>query len=240
MHTRACPIQPTVCFKGRKSTKGAMALIEQWRSTRPWFVDGLAAIAGGALGLAGLLPLIVPAAQGTLAAPRDHSWEHPLRKRILNTLERSPGIHFRELQRQLDAANGTLRHHLDVLVNERSVTIMPVNGRTCYYAGAPSQVEILVGTGVTDQSRAAEMLPVGLSTVQLKVVARLSKSPEPVSQAQLARDLGRSRASVHSAIGVLRQRGILCPAGLALAPHMSGLQTSEVDYPWLDVRVEYA
>ncbi len=240
MHTRACPIQPTVCFKGRKSTKGAMALIEQWRSTRPWFVDGLAAIAGGALGLAGLLPLIVPAAQGTLAAPRDHSWEHPLRKRILNTLERSPGIHFRELQRQLDAANGTLRHHLDVLVNERSVTIMPVNGRTCYYAGAPSQVEILAGTGVTDQSRAAEMLPVGLSTVQLKVVARLSKSPEPVSQAQLARDLGRSRASVHSAIGVLRQRGILCPAGLALAPHMSGLQTSEVDYPWLDVRVEYA
>jgi len=239
-HTRACPIQPTVCFKGRKSTKGAMALIEQWRSTRPWFVDGLAAIAGGALGLAGLLPLIVPAAQGTLAAPRDHSWEHPLRKRILNTLERSPGIHFRELQRQLDAANGTLRHHLDVLVNERSVTIMPVNGRTCYYAGAPSQVEILAGTGVTDQSRAAEMLPVGLSTVQLKVVARLSKSPEPVSQAQLARDLGRSRASVHSAIGVLRQRGILCPAGLALAPHMSGLQTSEVDYPWLDVRVEYA
>ena len=240
MHTRACPIQPTVCFKGRKSTKGAMALIEQWRNTRPWFVDGLAAIAGGALGLAGLLPLIVPAAQGTLAAPRDHSWEHPLRKRILNTLERSPGIHFRELQRQLDAANGTLRHHLDVLVNERSVTIMPVNGRTCYYAGAPSQVEILAGTGVTDQSRAAEMLPVGLSTVQLKVVARLSKSPEPVSQAQLARDLGRSRASVHSAIGVLRQRGILCPAGLALAPHMSGLQTSEVDYPWLDVRVEYA
>ncbi len=240
MHTRASSIQPTVCFKGRKSTKGAMALIEQWRSTRPWFVDGLAAIAGGALGLAGLLPLIVPAAQGTLAAPRDHSWEHPLRKRILNTLERSPGIHFRELQRQLDAANGTLRHHLDVLVNERSVTIMPVNGRTCYYAGAPSQVEILAGTGVTDQSRAAEMLPVGLSTVQLKVVARLSKSPEPVSQAQLARDLGRSRASVHSAIGVLRQRGILCPAGLALAPHMSGLQTSEVDYPWLDVRVEYA
>jgi len=117
---------------------------------------------------------------------------------------------------------------------------MPVNGRTCYYAGAPSQVEILAGTGVTDQSRAAEMLPVGLSTVQRKVIARLSKTPEPVSQAQLARDLDRSRASVHSAIGVLRQRGILCPAGLALAPHMSGLQTSEVDYPWLDVRVEYA
>ena len=136
-----------------------MALIEQWRSTRPWFVDGLAALAGGALGL---------------------------RKRILNTLERSPGIHFRELQRQLDTANGTLRHHLDVLVRERSITIMPVNGRTCYYAGAPAQVEILAGTGVTDPSQAAAMLPVGLSTVQRNIVSRLSENPEPPSQAQLA------------------------------------------------------
>ncbi|HIM13967.1 MAG TPA: winged helix-turn-helix transcriptional regulator [Candidatus Poseidoniales archaeon] len=217
-----------------------MALIEQWRSTRPWFVDGLAALAGGALGLGGFLPFIAPAAQGTLVAPRSHSWEHPLRKRILNTLERSPGIHFRELQRQLDTANGTLRHHLDVLVRERSITIMPVNGRTCYYAGAPTQVEILAGNGVTDQSQAAAMLPVGLSTVQRNIVSRLSENPEPPSQAQLARDLGRSRASVHSAIGVLRQRGILCAGGLTLAPHLSRLQTSQVDYPWLDIRVEYA
>ena len=154
-----------------------MALIEQWRSTRPWFVDGLAALAGGALGLGALFPFIAPASQGTLAAPRDHAWEHPLRKRILNTLERSPGIHYRELQRQLDAANGTLRHHLDVLINERTVTIMPVNGRTCYYAGAPAQVEILAGSGVTDQSQAAAMLPVGLSTVQRNIVTRLSKTP---------------------------------------------------------------
>ncbi|MAK95742.1 MAG: winged helix-turn-helix transcriptional regulator [Candidatus Thermoplasmatota archaeon] len=217
-----------------------MALLEQWRSKRSWFFDGLVAIAGGVIGLGGLFPALVPVSEGTLAAPRDHSWEHPLRRSILSTLERSPGIHYRELQRQLDAANGTLRHHLDVLISERSVTTMSVNGRTCYYAGAPSQVEILAGTGVTDQARAAEMLPVGLSTVQRKVVARLSRTPQPASQAELARDLGRSRASVHSAIGVLRQRGILNPSGLSLAPHLSGLQTSEVDYPWLDIRVEYA
>ena len=217
-----------------------MALLQQWRSKRSWFLDGLAAITGGVIGLGGILPILVPVSEGTLAAPRDHSWEHPLRRSILSTLERSPGIHYSELQRQLDAANGTLRHHLDVLISERSVTTMSVNGRTCYYAGAPSQVEILAGTGVTDQARAAEMLPVGLSTVQRKVVARLSRAPEPASQAELARDLGRSRASVHSAIGVLRQRGILSPSGLCLAPHLSGLQTSQVDYPWLDIRVEYA
>ena len=217
-----------------------MALLEQWRSKRSWFFDGLAAVGGGVIGLGGLIPMLVPVSEGTLAAPHDHSWEHPLRRNILSTLERSPGIHYRELQRQLDAANGTLRHHLDVLINERSVTTMSVNGRTCYYAGAPSQVEILAGTGVTDQARAAEMLPVGLSTVQRIVVARLSRMPKPASQAELARDLGRSRASVHSAIGVLRQRGIVGASGLSLAPHLSGLQTSQVDYPWLDIRAEYA
>ena len=35
-------------------------------------------------------------------------------------------------------------------------------GRTCYYAGAPAQVEILAGSGVTDQYKPS-MLPVGLS-----------------------------------------------------------------------------
>ena len=115
-----------------------------------------------------------------------------------------------------------------------------VTNLASWNAAAPAQVEILAGSGVTDQSRAAEMLPVGLSTVQRNIVTRLSKTPEPPSQAQLARDLGRSRASVHSAIGVLRQRGILCAGRLALAPHLSGLRTSQVDYPWLDVRVEYA
>ena len=58
------------------------------------------------------------------------------------------------------------------------------------------------------------------------------------SQAQLARDLGRSRASVHSAISVLRERGILSQSGLELAPHLNGLTRSNVDYPWLDIRIE--
>ena len=217
-----------------------MALIQQWREAHPWLSESLTAIVAGSTGIASILPLAAPFARGTLAAPSDHSWEHPLRGRILRTLERSPGIHFRELQRQLEAANGTLRHPLRVLVNERSVTVVPVNGRTCYYAGAPAQVEILEGTGVTDQSTAAAMLPVGLSGVQRKIVNRLSSSPTPPSQAQLARDLGQSRTSVHSAVSVLRRRGIVSCGRLALAPHLSGLGMSKVNYPWLEIRQEYA
>ena len=183
--------------------------------------------------------MIPPAAQGTLSAPREN-WEHPVRARIMSTLNRSPGIHFRELQRRLDAANGTLRHHLDVLVAEKSVTTMSVNGRTCYYAGAPAQVEIIIGTGVTDDARAASMLPVGLSELQQAVVARLTRSDAPRSQAALARDLGRSRSAVHSAVGVLRTRGIVTDGDLCLADHLHGLRTSRLEYNWLDLRAEMA
>ena len=215
-----------------------MALVDQWRVSRPWYLDSIGAIAGAALGIGGSVQLLFPAAQGTMIAHRETGWEHPLRLRIVDILEKSPGIHFRELQRRLDAANGTLRHHLDILTKEGVVTIVPVNGRTCYYFGAPAQVEILEGTGVTDDVRAASMMPVGLSEVQKVVVARLTEQDSPESQAQLARDLGRSRASVHSAISVLRERGILNQSGLELAPHLNGLKRSSVDYPWLDIRVD--
>lgn len=218
-----------------------MALIQQWRTTHPWIADAVTAIVGGSLGVSSLFPFLAPPfAQGTLSAPHENALEHPLRARILHTLQRSPGIHYRELQRQLGAANGTLRHHLRVLLKERTVTIVPVNGRTCYYAGAPAQVEILEGTGVTDEAKAAAMLPVGLSGVQRNIVNRLSNAPTPASQAQLARDLDRSRATVHSAVSVLRRRGIVSYGRLSLAPHLEGLRCSKVDYPWLDIRREYA
>jgi len=218
-----------------------MALLQQWRSRRSWAVDSIIAIGGATMGITGLVPaLIPPIAEGTISSPSEHPWEHPVRAKILTTLEKSPGLHFRELQRRMNAANGTLRHHLDVLVNEKTVTIIPVNGRTCYYAGAPTQIEILLGTGVRDEKRAAAMLPVGLSNLQKSIVVRLALSCVPESQAQLARDLGRSRSAVHSAICVLRNRGIVSLNALTLADHLSGLKSSRIEYNWLDLRAEYA
>ncbi len=218
-----------------------MALLEQWRSKRSWAIDGLLALGGASIGITALLPaLLPPVAEGAISSPNEHPWEHPVRAKILSTLDRSPGLHFRELQRRMEAANGTLRHHLDVLVNEKTVTIIPVNGRTCYYAGAPAQIEILLGTGVKDYKKAAAMLPVGLSELQRSVVARLALTCAPESQAQLARDLGRSRSAVHSAICVLRTRGIIAANKLTLADHLIGLRTSRIEYNWLDLRAEYA
>ena len=136
-------------FQRLEDKKRVMALLQQWRSRRSWAIDGLMALGGASLGITALIPVMMPPiTEGAISSPNEHPWEHPVRAEILSTLDKSPGIHFRELQRRMNAANGTLRHHLDVLVNEKTVTIIPVNGRTCYYAGAPSQIEVLLGTGV--------------------------------------------------------------------------------------------
>ena len=213
-----------------------MALLQQWRENHPMLGLGVAGLTAGIAGIGVFANSLLPwnwAVRGAISAPHIAEWEHPLRRRILETLAINPGLCYRRLQGRLDVANGTLRHHLDVLVSQRTLTIFPVNGRSCYYAGAPSQLEIIKHLGVED-SRAAELLPVGLSQVQREVVARLVRDPLPQSQASMSRDLGRSRASVNSAVQVLRRRGILASSRLDLASHLQGLKTGRLDYEWLD------
>ncbi len=150
-----------------------------------------------------------------------------------------PGLCYRELQATLNAANGTLRHHLDVLQTRRSVTVLPVNGRTCYFAGAPTQIEILRGINVNEE-RAASALPIGLSLVQRLIVEDIVKEGIPRSQAALARRIGRSRATTHSAVKVLRRRGILREDRIEMMPHINmdieWHGTKGVDYDWNDER----
>jgi len=55
----------------------------------------------------------------------------------------------------------------------------------------------------------ASSLPIGLSAVQRQVIDDILEEGVPRSQAELARRIGRSRASVHSAVKVLRRRGVL-------------------------------
>jgi DNA-binding transcriptional ArsR family regulator len=131
-----------------------MPLLAQWVRQRPWLSAGLVGAAGGVVGIASGVAAAATAvgafAVGSVSS-KSRAYEHPLRQRILSTLEQHPGLCYRELQSTLNAANGTLRHHLDVLQTRRSVTVLPVNGRTCYFAGAPSQVEILRGIAVTEE-----------------------------------------------------------------------------------------
>ena len=113
-----------------------MPLIAQWVRQRPWLAASIAGAAGGIAGIAGGIAAAASAASGVALggiSTRRRNSEHPLRRRILLTLDKHPGLCYRELQSTLATANGTLRHHLDVLQTRRSITVMPVNGRTCYY-----------------------------------------------------------------------------------------------------------
>ena len=216
-----------------------MALLEQWKGQRPWLAVGLASVGTAMVGAPGLLMGLIPwnwGLSGSVSTQTLAETDHPLRRRILSTLEHHPGLAYRELQRQLGAANGTLRHHLDVLVARRSITVVPVNGRSCHYAGAPTQQEELRSMGVEDDQRAAELLPHGLSTVQRLIIEALAKPRTPTKQAELARHLGRSRATVHSAVKVLRRRGLVHVDRLELAPHLAGLAARDLDYEWTDER----
>jgi predicted transcriptional regulator len=198
--------------------------------------SGLSGIAGGVVAAAGAIGAIT---LGGVSSKSKHQHEHPQRLRILSALEVNPGLCYRELQSVLNAANGTLRHHLDVLQARNSVIIVPVNGRTCYFTGAPSQVEELRGMKLGEQA-AANALPIGLSLVQRLILEDIDKEGVPRSQAELARRIGRSRATIHSAVKVLRRRGILREDRVELMPHinmdMTWHGTVAVDYEWDDRR----
>lgn len=218
-----------------------MALLAQWVRQRPWLAAGIAGAAGGfagiAHGIAAMTSTASALAFGGISTKRQSS-EHPFRTRVLRTLERHPGLCYRELQYELSAANGTLRHHLDVMQNQGSITVMPVNGRTCYFAGGPSQVELLQSVS-TDHQKMASSLPIGLSAVQRQVIDDILEEGVPRSQAELARRIGRSRASVHSAVKVLRRRGVLRLDVLNLASHIeidTFRRSDRLTYQWDDGR----
>jgi len=231
-----------------------MALLSQYVGRRSLLVICASALGGGISGAGGAIAALLPFigskgfALGGIVTNRRHSThEHPLRRLIIETLEASPGLCYRELQKRLDAANGTLRHHLDVLYRQHSITVLRVNGRSCHYAGAPGQIEILTSLAVGDDERAAELMPVGLSEAQRLIVSELNIRKHPRSQAELARRIGRTRATVHSAVKVLRQRGIIAADRLRLAPHLAGLLPDDgdeflnpgsrsIDYEWSDER----
>ena len=214
-----------------------MALLRQWISQRPWLAAGIAGATGGLVGLGSGLSSLAFTRGGVKSKISDY--EHPLRQRIIRTLERSPGLCYRALQSNLSAANGTLRHHLDVLTSRKSITIISVNGRTCYFAGAPSQVEVLRGMNV-GENEAARKMPIGLSLVQRTIIDDIKVNGIPRSQASLARRIGRSRATVHSAVKVLRRRGIMREDRLEMAPHLINSEewnsSRPIDYDWSDER----
>ena len=199
-----------------------MPLLQQWVQQRPWLAAGMITAASGltggiASGIAAAT-IIGAVAYGGVKT-KTQATEHPFRERVIKTLGENPGLCYRELQAKLSSANGTLRHHLDVLQANSKITVIPINGRTCYFKG--DEVSIFDGTNVLNSHRMAESMPIGLSLVQSQIVKSIVSDGQPSSQSELGRRLGRTRATVHSAVKVLRRRGILREDVIDLSPHLS-------------------
>lgn len=144
-------------------------------------ITGLAAFAAGvgmsamalvwtrkkwALALAGLYARIRPRAV----------MEHPMRERMARVVHERPGLTIRELQRELDLANGAMTHHLRTL--EKAALLRVVSDgmlRRVYPAGharvepvpplADRVLEVLQARGETTPSQIAEALGVSRQSV---------------------------------------------------------------------------
>jgi biotin operon repressor len=90
------------------------------------------------------------------------------------------------------------------------------------------------------ENEAARKMPIGLSLVQRTIIDDIKVNGIPRSQASLARRIGRSRATVHSAIKVLRRRGIMREDRIEMAPHLIDAEewqnSRPLDYEWSDER----
>lgn len=80
-----------------------------------------------------------PVLKGGLLAPlfsriqTDSLLDNPTRRRIHDTIQAHPGIHFQELGRNLGGANGALHHHVRKLMLAGLLTTHETGGYTCYF-----------------------------------------------------------------------------------------------------------
>lgn len=105
---------------------------------------------------------------------------HATRAELYERIAESPGTYLSELSEQTDVPTSTVRHHLDVLVNEGVVTTANVRGRRRYFSldagdealaaaleddASAAVIECLARTGPASVSTVAEELDRDVSTV---------------------------------------------------------------------------
>lgn len=125
-----------------------------------WFSPAVVAGAGIFGVLMGALYAVWPALKaGPLALfsrlKKPELLEHPTRQAIHDMVTARPGIHFKEMQRTLELAPGTLRHHVRHLVNQEILKERPLGGYTCYFLHDVGRQEVAtLGVVKSDGARA--------------------------------------------------------------------------------------
>lgn len=171
--------------------------------TELWtFPSEHAATLGAAALVAGLIYWLWPLVKSLGLAPlytrldRDDVLDHPVRQRIVETVSKQPGIHRAELARRLDLADGTVRHHLDKLVEADLVVANDDHGFVCYFR--PGDLDASIRRGLAALTTPAAR----------KVLQALVEDPGR-SNKELAGATGLSPSTVHHHVGRLRDAGLV-------------------------------
>ena len=75
-----------------------------------------------------------------------HPELHELERKLLNHIDKNPGIRYMELLRRTGSTNGVLSYHLSELENSKQIAVDRKRGTTRYYpAIIPKEVSIAIG-----------------------------------------------------------------------------------------------
>lgn len=132
---------------------------------------------------------------------RERVLEHAARRHLLDLVEASPGIHYRELVRRAGRGHGAVEHHLRSLVRAGLLRVHVEGGRTRYFP-PPARGELAL------EQRSA--LLADRARHVLACVARHGHLP----LAGLARAAGLAPSSLHACVGRLKAARLVEPVRL--------------------------
>lgn len=169
-------------------------------------VQGIEGIAGPAAGagalLIGLVLLYKLVQRGVVGLPllsrigRDEILDNPTRRSVYDAIADEPGIHVNELLRTVDCGDGTLRYHLDVLVDQGFVTRIDQGGYTRFF---------LAGEYAYDEMRRLAVLRNGSLD---EIYETIRRSPG-LSQSGVAERCDLTEPAIHRAVETLVEHGLV-------------------------------
>lgn len=122
--------------------------------------------------------------------------QHPLRARVLQEIQASPGLHVQEVARRIGRSRRTIKHHVDVLVSAGLIAVSHGPRETSLFAR------------VTWPSAMMQGIALLRSPASRGLLADLQHRPGS-SSLEAARRLGRSPATVHHHVKRLLAAGLL-------------------------------
>lgn len=126
------------------------------------------------------------------------------RRAVYRHLLEYPGLHLRELTREIDLSPTTVRYHLDQLVDADLVTRTDEDGYTRFYPrveGGPGPRDVVGADEKEVLNLLRQRVPLGI------VLHLLTEGPTPQGELAEALDVAASTASYH--LDKLREAGVV-------------------------------